>query len=610
MEIYQDNINALKKYRPDFLNIYQNSAERQYKYPCDEIKEMEAKDGSVIFAVTRKESTVRLNSMYRPELEAKKWAEQFECDNLNVNAILFGFGNGMFVQALLDRLREDAKLFICEPSLQIFELSLHCIDLTKIIADERVFLCFDDINPDEFYDLLSGYTHWTSLETQIYGCHTGYDRLFPEAYRDFLQIIQKTDHLVQVNKDTQEYFAQKMVPNMLENLKFIRQSRLITDYIPRIPHDIPAIIVAAGPSLDKNIEELKRAKGKAFILAVDTAMRHLIKHDIMPDAMVTMDPGKPFDYMNDPKLQDIPLFCILEANHEILEFHKGIKIWIRGGSLIGKIFGKYHKEFGPYNPGGSVATAAFSVCVALEFERIVLVGQDLAYQGNITHAGGEHSSVLNEEDGVKYIEGIDGNPVKSRHDWLIYLDWFEQSIKGIKDRIEVIDATEGGAMIHGSRIMTLHEVIDQYCDKEADFGRILIEQPTVFSEEEYENVRKDIHGFVTELQEIKGLAENAAKKCEKSIKLLKKDGKSEKINRLQQDILEAMEKIEHCTTYDIVDIYMSKTADKYLSGVFVVSDDSYKDEMNMYLSAKMIFRDLAYNANALLPLFKKAVDEV
>lgn len=381
MEIYQNNIETLKKYRPDFLRLYEQTISKKEKYPCDEIKTQVAKDGSVILIVQRDGKNVRLNSPYRPKSEAEKWAEQFDCDNLNVNAILFGFGNGMFAQALLNRLKEDAKLFICEPNLQIFSQIMHCIDLTSIFADERVFLCFEDINPDDFYDLLSGYTHWTNLETQIYGYHTGYDKLFPEAYRDFLVSIQKADHLVQVNKDTQEYFAQKMVPNMLSNLKYIRESRLITDYIPNIPHDIPAIIVAAGPSLDKNIEELKRAKGKAFILAVDTAMRHLIKHDIMPDAMVTMDPAKPFQYMNDPVIQDIPLFCILEANHEILEFHQGIKIWIRGGSLIGKIFAKYHKDFGPYNPGGSVATAAFSVCVALQFKRVILVGQDLAYEG-------------------------------------------------------------------------------------------------------------------------------------------------------------------------------------------------------------------------------------
>ena len=610
MDIYQNNINILSKYRPDFLKLYQASMDKEKKYPCDEVIKKEAKNGSIIFSVKRNGKEVRLNSPYRPEMEAIKWAEQFECDNLNVNAILFGLGNGMFAQALLDRLKDDAKLFISEPSSQIFEKTLQCMDLTKLLTDERVYLCLDDINPDAFSDLLSGYTHWTNLETQIYGCHTGYDTLFTEAYRNFLMTIQKTDHLVQVNKDTQEFFAQKMVPNMLDNIKYIRESRLITDYIPKIPHDVPAIVVAAGPSLDKNIDELKRAKGKSFILAVDTAMRHLIKHGIMPDAMVTMDPGKPFDYMNDPKIKEIPLFCILEANHEILEFHKGIKIWIRGGNLIGKLFAKYHKEFGPYNPGGSVATAAFSVCVALEFKRVVLVGQDLAYQGNITHAGGEFSGVLNEKEGIKYIEGIDGNPVKSRHDWLIYLDWFEQSIKSVRDRMDVIDATEGGAMIHGSRIMTLCDVIDQYCNKEVDMTRILKEQDPVFTEKEYDDVRKDIQGYVTELKEIKRTAQKAEKNCEKSLKLLKEDPQNIKMNKLKQKILEAMGTIEQYTIYDIVDIYMSKTADKYLAGVFVVSDDNHKDEINMYLSAKMIFKDLARSANQLLPLFEKAAAEV
>lgn len=610
MEIYQNNIETLKKYRPDFLRLYEQTISKKEKYPCDEIKTQVAKDGSVILIVQRDGKNVRLNSPYRPKSEAEKWAEQFECDNLNVNAILFGFGNGMFAQALLNRLKEDAKLFICEPNLQIFSQIMHCIDLTSIFADERVFLCFEDINPDDFYDLLSGYTHWTNLETQIYGYHTGYDKLFPEAYRDFLVSIQKADHLVQVNKDTQEYFAQKMVPNMLSNLKYIRESRLITDYIPNIPHDIPAIIVAAGPSLDKNIEELKRAKGKAFILAVDTAMRHLIKHDIMPDAIVTMDPAKPFQYMNDPVIQDIPLFCILEANHEILEFHQGIKIWIRGGSLIGKIFAKYHKDFGPYNPGGSVATAAFSVCVALQFKRVILVGQDLAYEGNITHAGGQVSGVRNEADGIKYIEGIDGKQVKSRHDWLIYLDWFEQSIKSVKDRMEVIDATEGGARIHGTRIMKLRDVINQYCGQKVNFGKILREQSPVFDEEEYQKVREDIQSFVGELHEIIEKAENAAKYCDKSLKLLKRDPENPKMNRLQQEILQDMEEIGKYTIYDIVDIYMSKTADKYLAGVFVVSEDSHKDEINMYLSAKMIFQDLTKSANKLLPLFEKAVAEV
>lgn len=609
-DVYQKNTEALKKYRPEFWTKYKQTAIKKAVNPCDKVEVIEARDGTKILQIEKNGKNVRLNSLYRPKREAEQWALQFSCDNLNVNAALFGMGNGMFAQALLECLRDDAKLFICEPCLQIFDKVMNDIDITSILIDPRVFLCIDDINPDDFYDLLSEFTHWTNLETQLHAYHTGYDIIFPEAYRNFLETIKKTNHLVQVNKDTQEHFSKIMVPNMLSNLKFIKDSRMITDYIPNIPHSVPAIIVAAGPSLDKNIEELKRAKGKSFILAVDTAMHHLIKHKIMPDAMVTMDPAKPLDYMNDPLLKDIPLFCILEANHKILEFHKGIKIWIRGGSLLSMIFSKYHKEFGPYNPGGSVATAAFSVCVALEFQRIVLVGQDLAYQGNVTHAGGEISSVLNEDSGVKMIEGINGELVKSRHDWMIYLDWFEQSIKSVKDDIEVIDATEGGAMIHGSRVMKLHDVINEYCNQEVDMEQILKKQPPTFNKKEYEGIRKDIQGFVVELQNIQEKAENAKKKCEISLELLNKNISNIELHELQQQILHEMEQIENCTIYDIVDIYMSKKTDKYLAGVFVISDDSRKDEVNMYLSAKMIFENLANSAERLLPLFEKAAKEV
>ena len=47
-----------------------------------------------------------------------------------------------------------------------------------------------------------------------------------------------------------------------------------------------------------------------------------------------------------------------------------------------------------------MATAAFSVCVALQFKRVILVGQDLAYEGNITHAGGQVSGLRNLAEGI------------------------------------------------------------------------------------------------------------------------------------------------------------------------------------------------------------------
>lgn len=609
MDYYQKNLEILKKYRTTLCDRYLEALEQPERvYPCDEITVQTAKDGSPIFHIKREGQSVRLNSPYRPQQEAERWASQFSNDNILVNAMLFGLGNGMFAQALLQKLKPDAKFFLCEPNLDVFHTAMQERDLGDILQDERVFLCLEDLNPEGFRDLLRGNTHWTNLDTQIVCHHTGYEVLFAEAYRDFLVSIKKNSEMVQVNKDTQAHFAKKVVPNMVKNMTFLQTGRLISDYVGTMPKDIPAIIVAAGPSLDKNIEELKRAKGKAFIIAVDTAVRHLIKHDIMPDAMVTLDTAKPISYMNIEEVRDVPLFCMLESRYEIMEYHTGLKIWLQGGLYLGELAKRHGKEFLPYQPGGSVATAAFAICAALEFETIVLVGQDLAYSGEVTHAGGAVSHVMNEKYGIKMIEGIDGGQIRSRHDWIIYLDWFEEAIQTVKDRTEVIDATEGGAMIHGSDIMKLSEVIDRYCDRTVDMSAILQSPSPMFNEQEYADVCEELQSYIEELHDMKKDAERAAEHSREALELLKKKTINKRLEKLQRKVLSATSRIGEYKVYDIVDIYMSNISNKYLSGVFVVSEDSHQDEMSMYHSSQEIFRGIVDTVDVVLPLFEELLE--
>lgn len=524
---YQENLDALKKYRYNFYEKYMEVCDENRNQLNIQVDISEARDGNQIIIACKDEKKVRLNSQYRPIQEAQKWAMSFETGNIMVNAMMFGFGNGMFVKELLKRLKKDAKLFIYEPCLDIFVCAMRNFELTNIIKDERVGLCVQNVNMDEYELFVQSRAHWTNTESQICCQHTGYKELFWEDYMQFISIIQKTNDIVEVNKNTMAHFSEKMVINMLENLKYVKDSRYITDYVKLFPRNIPAIIVSAGPSLDKNIDLLKKAKGRAFILAVDTAMRQLIKHAIIPDAMVTLDAAKPFAYMNDPILRDIPLFCMLESNHEIMEFHKGIKIWFDGGSFLGDLFKRHGKQFTQYNTGGSVATGAFALCVSMEFHTIVLIGQDLAYAGDITHAGGEVCHVYNEEAGVRFVEGIDGNPVRTRQDWIIYRNWFEDAIKELKiqRKAKVIDATEGGALIHGSDIMTLEQVIETYCTKEIDSGKLLQSVRPAFDKEQFWGIKKEIIHYIDEIKEMREKAQEAAKDCDSVLKKNKQTNK-------------------------------------------------------------------------------------
>ena len=51
-----------------------------------------------------------------------------------------------------------------------------------------------------------------------------------------------------------------------------------------------AIIVCPGPSLSKNVELLKKIKGKALIICVLHALKDLQKRGISPDFVVHVDP--------------------------------------------------------------------------------------------------------------------------------------------------------------------------------------------------------------------------------------------------------------------------------------------------------------------------------
>ncbi len=597
MTIYEKNLEALAENQTKVLDKYLEIQENgDYTKLVQSIEARESRDGNLVMTVATEMGKARLNSPYYPQKEAMKWAEQYEFVNIETVMVLFGLGNGLFLRTILSKLQQDGFVIVYEPSFELFDWVMEHIDISDILVDCRVMLYVNDINQTYVSDGLYVTSDWANLGSQIYGHHTAYDTLFPEEYVFFLKTLKKSRQLVRVNFDTKVYFSESSVVNTLNNLKYLREGYYLTNYVNRIPKGTPAIIVAAGPSLDKNIDLLKEAKGKAFIIATDTAVRHLIKHDIMPDVMVTLDAKKPADYISDPIVQNIPMFCALTCNHQIMDFHKGMKIWFYTGGFLEKIMEQYGKTFPTYNPGGSVATASFAIAVALNMDRIVLIGQDLAYSGNVTHAGGEISRIQNESLGQEMIEGIDGQPIKSRHDWIIYRDWFQESIRDVQDRIQVVDATEGGAKIQGAEIMTLRQVIDEYCTQTVNIQKILESQPPMFSEEEYKKLCAQIQQYPQDMANLQELAKQAKASCDKLVKLLRKQADDKQIVRYVKKLRAINETMEEKDLYILLDDYAERKSGNCLQNVFDMSGD---DELNLYQNAGAFYQCLVDAAREL-----------
>ena len=572
MGYYEKNNQVLSERYPEryleILKCIEKEISEEYK-----VESIAARDSNHALVVEKGDVKYRLNSAYRPLEEAKKWVEQYEFQNIGVNIFMFGFGNGIFVRELLHRAKIDANIYLWEPDASIFHVVMEEENLEEILKDKRFHFFIGEKGLQEVKEVMDYIVGWNNVTAQIRCSHICYNKMYEKEYRLFFDTI-------------------------------------ITELIGRIPKDIPAVVVSAGPSLDKNIDLLLEVKGKALIIATDTAVKILEAKGLPYDCMVTVDPKKPTWYLSDyPQCKDVPLFCMGESAKEILKFHTGRKIWGAGSVYIDNLYDSVGLKFPEYNPGGCVATTAVEIASQLNIKNIILIGQDLAYTGEHTHAGGYDDHVLNEEVFIEMVEGIDGEQVKTRGDWTVYREWFEDFIQLHKE-INLIDATEGGALIHGSKVMTFGAAIKEYCgEKVFSFKNLLGELPATFDVVDFESVKREIHRMDKGFSNILSKSLEAKKIAEE---LLESGSgiSAKKHDRLLKEIRKANNFIWKQAGYELLDMYTSDLMLNELRDVNQITGDAKADEINSIKGALAIYKSFISAVDDLHGLLKEVLQEI
>ena len=241
-----------------------------------------------------------------------------------------------------------------------------------------------------------------------------------------------------------------------------------------------------------------------MIIAVDTALKTVLRAGVRPDLTICVDPRKEIEFFGHEQFKDVPAVFEMEIPSAIIDMHSGSRFYAGSGeedipNHYRKLyFGEGYKTIAG---GGSVANSAFSLAMELGFKTIILVGQDLAFTDGKGHTKGAYD---NEEKNVKdatqaeyvcEVESIDGGTVKTETRMRSYLRWFENSIAAHKE-IKVIDATEGGALIHGSTVMKLSEVIQSECSMNAiDYREVINSIPQQFDDD----MQKEIFGYLADI---------------------------------------------------------------------------------------------------------------
>ncbi len=508
--IFEKNLMAMEKWYPSFAELI-----REGKYEKDSLAvETEySQDGVLIFRVESENHILYLNGKRNVKEPVEIWSERMGEIHKYAPVFLLGVGSGQYLKRLIQDSGQTVRVVVYEPSLSIFLHMLEKVDLSEEILDRPIAFVVEGLNGTEFEPVLEELVSLETVEFLKQEIHPNYRELFPRQMLEAMQKIGKRADFVFSNHMTGVLFSTHSAKNQILNMKFVCEGYNTKRLSEAVPHDVPAILVSAGPSLNKNIQELKKAKNRAFILAVDTAMKPLVQAGIIPDAFITIDSKKPTNLVEADIIKDIPVIAPVVANYDILKEQRGKKIFYYDGHMMPFLaYQAAGKTFYDVATGGSVACSGFSLLYKMGFQTIILVGQDLAYDGNKSHADGTYQQVMPEETarGMIMVKGNFEKTVPTRQDFKMYLDWFNMYIKGAKEHrgIRVINATQGGAFIENTELMALADAIKETCMETVDFRSCIEHMEPDFTPEGRGKALQFIHSVPEELEEIRKEARN------------------------------------------------------------------------------------------------------
>jgi hypothetical protein len=609
-EFYKKNMGALKARDEEFYQTVLDYSQTEEIYFPEKVQ---AKDGTDITSLKVEGKTWYLNSQYRPLQESVTFAEQYR-ENPDYSVMVFlGLGNGIVARQIQKSKGEHVNFFFYEPSAELFIHTIMHYDISDLLENKRIHIVVEDLNQDKAMSILQKLIKIENYKLSFYDTLPKYRQLFPTAYEWLKEEYCDAVYRIITYLNTEQTFGRSMVINIIQNMKHFLNCNCRDDFKGVFPVDIPAVVVAAGPSLEKNIQTLKEMKGKAFIVAVDTALQYLVSQGLRPDLATTIDPRKPLHLFEGADVESLYLATDITGNYKAVDLLSGQKIIFSGGdySYIGEAFKLVDKECNFLQNGGSVATVAFSLLREWGFHRIVLVGQDLALAKDKVHAGNDTVDLHKLECNKIPVEGYDGGVVYTSWDYNEYRKWFERQIAE-EDCPEVINATEGGAKIAGAIQMPLREVMDRYCHKTFDFEKAIQEVPVDFTEEDRPKLLDMWNKSLGNLEQLKRRFKEGAHLAERELRLLRQGSYSKgKMKDLHKRIDRLLEECDRYNTeIQLVDSLIALEEGRILDDLFMVEPTSDAEHCRLLEKLKKYMVAMADATEDVREQFKIVIEEM
>ncbi|HNO76675.1 MAG TPA: DUF115 domain-containing protein [Phycisphaerae bacterium] len=441
-----------------------------------EIQETRSGEKTVAIASGDKRP-VFLHSRYDPVKEANQLVGGVVTDD-KFCFVVGGLGLGYHILALEEAITSDAIIVVAEPNVALLAAALASVDLSTVLRDGRLIF-LHTIDKVRLHDKLRPHTPLLMMGTRFVK-HAPSDQLEPEFHKAVRAMV--TDFVAYSRMTLMTLITNSQITcrNIANNIATYASTPSIEVLRDRYK-GFPGIVVSAGPSLRKNIDLLKQAKGRAVISAVQTALRPMSKVGVMPDFATSLDfheISKQY-YQGIDGLEDVHLVAEPKATWHVLDNYPG-PISILDNQFARLLIGETLSPHADLPPGATVAHLSFYLLRYMGCDPIVFIGQDLAYTANNFYVPGvethrvwqselnrfntletkEWERIVRNRPVLRKVAGNDGNELYTDELLFTYLEQFEKDIA--ETPAKVINATEGGAQIRGTEVMSLQQVLDTY----------------------------------------------------------------------------------------------------------------------------------------------------
>lgn len=399
--------------------------------------------GHPTLSMTDDSGTYYFHSNVNPVTEGRLFARQYYSLDQS-HYVVFGLGLGYHVKALCE-LDDGIYIDIIEPDLRIIKTACCTVDLSWLYENDRIHLVHDPqyIKLQNYLsEDISFIIHYPSLR------HVNQEAVRLQLEKYFISDSGKRNFRIQ--------FENNFRDNIVNCDAYV-------DELKDKFYGKNVIIVAAGPSLDKNIELLRNRPENTVIVAVGTVFRKMVALQLYPDYVIFLD-AQPHLYCQVEGLENIgvPIICASTACKQIAAKYQGRKYLIcQNGYERSE---KYAEQRGYtlYETGGSVSTIALDMCLRLGCKSVAYIGLDLAFTGGNTHAANAFNAIASDEEINVMVPAIGGGTVPASRLFVMYKEWIERRVARETGTTVIYDATEGGALKKGLLCVSLQEVFHNW----------------------------------------------------------------------------------------------------------------------------------------------------